>query len=186
MNGGGVAGQPQGTVGRMSESTARYVPYPRPPAGAPNVVMIVLDDIGFAQLGCFGSAIATPSIVRLAGAGHVRPQFCHAVDVFATVLDSAGVPAPDVVDGVQQQPVDGASFAATFTDADAPSPRRTQYFEMHGSRGIYHDGWKATTNYVSPLFGERQHVSGSQDFDDDRWDLFDLVRVSSRRDPWLA
>jgi arylsulfatase A-like enzyme len=123
--------------------------------------------------------VRTPLIAawpgRLAEAGQVRSQFCHAVDVFATVLDAAGVPLPDVVDGVQQQPVDGASFAATFTDEDAPSPRRTQYFVMHGSRGIYHDGWKATTNYVSPLFGERRHLSGSQDFDDDRWALFDLA-----------
>jgi arylsulfatase A-like enzyme len=53
----------------MSEGFARYLPYPQPPTGAPNVVLIVLDDIGFAQLGCFGSAIATPNIDRLAARG---------------------------------------------------------------------------------------------------------------------
>lgn len=58
-----------GAVRRMGESIASYVPYPRPPAGAPNVVIIVLDDVGFAQLGCFGSAIATPNIDRLAATG---------------------------------------------------------------------------------------------------------------------
>ncbi len=123
--------------------------------------------------------VRTPLIAywrgRLAEPGDVRPQFCHAVDVFSTVLDVTGVPVPEVVDGVQQQPVDGASIAASFGDAAAASPRRTQYFEMHGSRGIYHDGWKATTNYVSPLFGERQYLTGSQDFDDDRWALFNLA-----------
>ena len=123
--------------------------------------------------------VRTPLIAywrgRLAEPGAVRPQFCHAVDVFSTVLDVTGVPVPEVVDGVQQQPVDGASIAASFGDAAAASPRRTQYFEMHGSRGIYHDGWKATTNYVSPLFGERQYLTGSQDFDDDRWSLFNLA-----------
>ena len=45
---------------------------------------------------------------------------------------------------------------------------------MHGSRGIYHDGWKATTDYVSPLFDERAHVVGSHDLDDDHWALFNL------------
>ena len=123
--------------------------------------------------------VRTPLIAHwpghLAQPGDVRPQFCHAVDVFSTVLDAAGVPVPAVVDGVQQQPVDGTSIVATFGDAAAASPRRTQYFEMHGSRGIYHDGWKATTDYVSPLFGERRHLSGSHDFDDDRWALFNLA-----------
>jgi arylsulfatase A-like enzyme len=42
---------------------------PRPPAGAPNVVVVVLDDVGFAQLGCFGSDIATPHLDRLAASG---------------------------------------------------------------------------------------------------------------------
>jgi arylsulfatase A-like enzyme len=149
--------------------------------------------------------VRTPLVVHwpghLAGPGGVRPQFCHAVDLFATVLDAVGVSAPDSVDGVPQLPVEGASIAGTFADAGAASPRRTQYFEMHGSRGIYHDGWKATTNYVSPLFGERQHLTGSQDFDDDHWALFNLDedfaeardlaaaepgRVAALRDLWWA
>ena len=122
--------------------------------------------------------VRTPLVVHwpghLAAPGAVRSQFCHAIDLFATVLDAASVAAPEAVDGVAQLPVEGASIAASFADPDADSPRRTQYFEMHGSRGIYHDGWKATTDYVSPLFGERQFLTGSQDFDDDRWALFNL------------
>lgn len=133
--------------------------------------------------------VRTPLIVRLpkgdgrpvaagaggvAGAGSVRPQFCHAVDVFPTVLDLAGIEAPAQVDGVMQQRVDGSSLVATFSDPDAPAPRRTQYFEMHGSRGLYHDGWKVTTDYVSPMFGERSVIAGSDDFDNDRWCLFNL------------
>jgi arylsulfatase A-like enzyme len=149
--------------------------------------------------------VRTPLVVHwpghLAGPGQVRSQFCHAVDLFATVLDAAGVSAPEVVDGVPQLAVEGASIAVTFTDAGAASPRRTQYFEMHGSRGIYHDGWKATTDYVSPLFGERQYLTGSQDFDDDHWALFNLDedfaeardlagaepgRMAALRDLWWA
>ncbi len=123
--------------------------------------------------------VRTPLVVHWPRAlgpesGGLRGQFCHAVDLFATVLDAAGVAAPDVVDGVPQQPLDGCSILPTFSDASAPSPRLTQYFEMHGSRAIYHDGWKATTDYVSPLFGERGYLTGSQDLDEDHWALFNL------------
>src|SRR5882672_8687953 len=51
----------------------------RPPAGAPNVVVILWDDIGFSQCGCYGSPIATPNVDRLAAQGvrynnfHVAP-----------------------------------------------------------------------------------------------------------------
>ena len=123
--------------------------------------------------------VRTPLIVRwpgqLAEAGSVRSQFCHAVDIAPTLLDAIGVPSPETVDGVVQQRVDGSSLTATFSDPAAPAPRRTQYFEMHGSRAIYHDGWKATTDYVSPLFGERDHLAGSQKFETDHWSLFDLT-----------
>ncbi|HEX7094546.1 MAG TPA: arylsulfatase, partial [Acidimicrobiales bacterium] len=106
--------------------------------------------------------------------GAVRSQFCHANDVFPTVLDVLGIEPPSVVDGVTQQPIDGSSFAATFTDAAAPEHHTLQYFEMHGSRALYFDGWKATTDFVSPLFGERDHITGSTDHDDDHWALFNL------------
>jgi arylsulfatase A-like enzyme len=122
--------------------------------------------------------VRTPLVIRWPGhleqPGSIRPQFCHAVDVAPTLLDVIGIEAPAAVDGVAQQKVDGSSLAATFSDPGAPSPRRTQYFEMHGSRALYHDGWKATTDYVSPLFGERDHLTGSTDFDTDHWCLFDL------------
>jgi arylsulfatase len=122
--------------------------------------------------------VRTPLIVRrpghLIGDGDVRPQFCHAVDLYPTILDSLRIDPPTVVDGVAQQRVDGASLVPTFSEPGATEPRHTQYFEMHGSRGIYHHGWKATTNYVSPLFNERAFITGSQDFDDDHWGLFNL------------
>src|SRR5690606_10860895 len=79
------------------------------------------------------------------------------------------------VDGHPQQRIDGASLVPTFDDAEAPDPRSTQYFEMLGSRAIYHDGWKATTDHVgNQLSIERELVTGSHDFDDDHWALFDL------------
>jgi arylsulfatase len=122
--------------------------------------------------------VRTPLIVRwgsqVSGAGAVRDQFCHAVDLYATVLDAAGVDQPAVVDGVAQQPVDGRSIVPTFGDATVEAPRKLQYFEMMGSRGLYLDGWKAVTNHVANQFDERSHIEGSFDFDTDRWSLFNL------------
>lgn len=113
---------------------------------------------------------------RIRDRGAIRPQFMHAVDITPTILGAIGVAAPDHVDGVRQQRVDGVDASATLFDGDAPEHRRTQYFEMHGSRSIYHEGWKATTNFVSPLFGERDHITGSHSYETDAWQLFDLTQ----------
>jgi arylsulfatase len=92
-----------------------------------------------------------------------------------TILDAAGVGPPDAIDGVPQQPIEGRTLVPTFDDAEAPSARSTQYFEMLGSRALYHDGWKATTDHIgSQLRVERDLVPGSHDFDEDHWALFDL------------
>ncbi|WP_216892286.1 arylsulfatase [Nocardia alni] len=112
-----------------------------------------------------------PMIVHWpAGTGQahgVRGQFAHAIDVLPTVLDACGVPVPDEVQG--------ASLLSTFTDAQAPAPRSTQYFEMIGSRSIVSDEWKATTDHVSAgVMDEELLMKGSRDFTTDRWSLFRL------------
>lgn len=106
--------------------------------------------------------------------GALRSQFTHVVDLFPTVLAAAGVEHPEAVDGVTQQPVDGTSFLDHLTDGDAAEHRPMQYFEMMGSRSLYLDGWKATTDHVANQFGERDHLTGSFDHATDRWSLFDL------------
>jgi arylsulfatase len=93
--------------------------------------------------------------------GAIRPQFHHIIDILPTVLEAAGLRAPEVYRGVQQIPVAGISMQYTFADASAPGRRSTQYFEMQGNRGIYHDGWKAV------VF----HNKGVP-FDKDRWELY--------------
>ena len=82
---------------------------------------------------------------RIAGGGDLRTQFTHVVDVVPTILEVAGIPAPAMVDGVAQEPMDGTSFAYTFDDPDAAEQHTVQYFEMYGSRAIYSDGWWACT-----------------------------------------
>ncbi len=123
--------------------------------------------------------VRTPLIVHwpagIAARGEVRDQFVHAIDLMPTVLDSCGVDPPVAVDGVTQQPIDGASIRATFDDAAAPDPRSVQYFEMLGSRSIVLDGWKATTDHVSTgVADEERLLEGSRDFATDTWSLFRL------------
>jgi arylsulfatase len=121
----------------------------------------------------------TPLIVhwpgRVAGPGTVRSQFAHVVDLMPTILAAVGVAPPARVDGVEQQPIDGTSLLPALQDTDAPEVHHTQYFEMLGSRSIFHEGWKATTNHISSgVLDEEELAVGSRDFSQDRWELFDL------------
>ena len=81
----------------------------------------------------------------------IRSQWHHTIDIVPTILDVCGLQPPSVVNGVAQKPIEGVSLAYTFNDPKAPSVRRTQYFEMFGNRGVYHDGWVAcTTPFAGP------------------------------------
>jgi arylsulfatase A-like enzyme len=102
-----------------------------------------------------------------------RSQFTHVNDVVPTIYEILGIQPPKVVDGHKQDPIDGVSFAYTFDSADAPERKKTQYFECLGSRGIYHEGWMAST------FGPRTPwVAAPPDIANwdpaqDKWELFD-------------
>ena len=92
-----------------------------------------------------GMAISWPG--HITDTGGIRNQFSHVIDIVPTLLEVTGIPAPVMVDGVGQKPMDGVSLAYTFdkANADAPSRHHTQYFEMMGVRGLYHDGWMLST-----------------------------------------
>jgi arylsulfatase len=77
--------------------------------------------------------------------GAMRTQFTHVIDIGPTILEVAGIPEPNTVDGIPQEPMDGTSFAYTFSQADAPERHTVQYFEMFGGRGMYKDGWWAAS-----------------------------------------
>ena len=105
-----------------------------------------------------------------AARGELREQFAHVIDVAPTVLEAAGLPAPVLVNGVQQMPLHGVSMRYCFDAADEPDRHETQYFEMFGNRGIYHRGWTAVTKHKTPwlLVGDDTPA-----FDDDVWELYD-------------
>lgn len=92
-----------------------------------------------------GVAMSWPN--RIKDAGGIRNQFHHVIDIVPTILEATGVAAPLQVNGITQKPIEGVSMAYTFdkANAEAPSKRTTQYFEMVGMRALYHEGWMAST-----------------------------------------
>jgi arylsulfatase A-like enzyme len=88
-----------------------------------------------------GMAISWPG--HITDKGGIRTQFGHVIDIVPTLLEATGIPAPVMVDGIAQKPIEGVSIAYTFdkANANAPSTHTTQYFEMMGVQGLYNDGW---------------------------------------------
>jgi arylsulfatase A-like enzyme len=96
--------------------------------------------------------------------GEVRHQYHHCTDIVPTILECCGIEMPEVVGGVEQSPLSGISMRYSFDDAEAPTRKETQYYEMLGTPGIWHKGWKAVAEH-GPFLGEGR-------FDEDRWQLF--------------
>jgi arylsulfatase len=92
-----------------------------------------------------GMAISWPNGIK--DTGGLREQFMHLIDIVPTILEVTGITAPDYVDGIEQAPIEGTSFAYTFDPANAKAPSRhtTQYFEMMGQYALYHEGWLLST-----------------------------------------
>src|SRR5262245_64724464 len=96
------------------------------------------------------SDLSWPKVVK--DKGGMRWQFHHVIDIVPTILEATRIKQPTVVDGIKQSPIEGVSMVYTFdkANANAPSTRRTQYFEMMGDHAIYHDGWIASTKVMRP------------------------------------
>jgi arylsulfatase len=99
-----------------------------------------------------GVAISWPK--GIAARGEVRDQFHHVIDIAPTLLEIVGIEAPAQFNGVSQKPIEGVSMVYTFADADAEDRRTTQYFEMLGNQGIYHNGWMASAIRGVPWLSE--------------------------------
>jgi arylsulfatase len=103
--------------------------------------------------------------------GEIREQFHHVIDVLPTVLEASGIQAPEVVDGIRQQRIDGISMLASFNQADVRG-RETQYFELYANRAIYHKGWLANTRPV--VVPWKQDYRGGNPLKDYQWELYHL------------
>ncbi len=118
---------------------------------------------------------------RIKPAAAPRSQFHHVNDIVPTIFEVLGITPPRVVNGIPQDPIDGVSLAYTFDDASAQGRLRTQYFEVMGSRGIYHDGWFAgafgpRTPWLPGMpkgfFDEKGNLAWNPD--QDPWELYHL------------
>ncbi|MGN0153668.1 MAG: arylsulfatase [Lachnospiraceae bacterium] len=113
----------------------------------------------------YEGGVKDPLIIRypklITDKGGIRRQFNHVSDITPTVLDILGFEKPEIIRGVPQKPLEGISFKNTLTDEFAEGKKKVQYFEMHGNRSIYKDGWKAVVNH---MFNDT--------YDEDEWELY--------------
>jgi arylsulfatase len=112
--------------------------------------------------------------------GKVRSQFHHVNDIAATIYDILDITPPKVVDGVDQQPLDGTSMVYTFNQPEAKTTKKTQYFEILGSRGVYHEGWFAGT--FGPKAPWSTDVTGLINWEPEKeeWQLYNLNKDFSQ------
>jgi len=102
-------------------------------------------------------------------------------DIVPTIYEVVGITPPKVVNGFPQDPIQGVSLAYTFSDANAKGRLLTQYFEIMGSRGVYHDGWFAGAfgprepwlpGLPKGFFDAQGKLAWSPD--NDKWELYNL------------
>jgi len=124
---------------------------------------------------------------RIKDKGALREQFVHVIDVVPTILEAAGLSAPEVVDGIKQAPIEGTSFAYTFdaANAKAPSRHKTQYFEMMGQWALYHDGWLLSTK-VNRAPWEAFGPANPDPLNNQEFQLYDLSRDFSQSEDLAA
>ncbi len=115
-----------------------------------------------------GAVVFWPKTIK--AKGEIRNQYYHLIDVAPTVLEAAGLPQPNTVNGVPQKPIEGVSMLSTFTNAQATSAHTVQHYEMFGNRGIYKDGW-----YAATLHKVAWEAKPRSSFADDKWELLNTA-----------
>ena len=122
----------------------------------------------FKRYAQFAGGTCDPLIVHwpkgIKAKGGIRHQYHHSTDIVPTILDVVGLEMPEVYRGVEQYPLNGVSMRYSFDDADTPTTKKRQYFAMLGTRGLWQDGWKASSIHAP--------ISGKGHFDEDRWELY--------------
>ncbi|WP_374145274.1 arylsulfatase [Sphingomonas sp. 28-63-12] len=121
-----------------------------------------------------GMVISWPK--GISSPGRTISRFEHVIDIAPTVLEAAGIKAPDIIDGVKQRPLQGLSLSDTFTSVQPAPEHRTQYFELLGNRALYQDGWWANTAPTRLLWQEIASLNA----DDYKWQLYDLNTDSAQ------
>jgi arylsulfatase len=117
----------------------------------------------------YNGGICDPMMVHwpkgIKAKGEVRQQYTHCSDVVPTVYECLGLDPPEQVKGYTQWPLEGTSYKYSFDDAKAPTVKQTQYYQMLGTRAIWHQGWKADVVHASA-------PSDWSHFAQDKWELY--------------
>ena len=113
--------------------------------------------------------------------GEIRSQWHHVTDLAPTVMEAAGLPFPNSVNGAVQTPFEGVSLIYSFDAPDAADRHTTQYFEMFGNRAIYDDGWVAATKHRTPWAG-----APDGPLDQDKWELYHVAEDFSQSNDLAA
>ncbi|HZU63781.1 MAG TPA: arylsulfatase, partial [Novosphingobium sp.] len=133
------------------------------------------------QVASHFGATRDPLIVDWPGhtrdSGRIRAQFAHVNDIAPTILEAAGIHAPETIDGVRQLPFEGRSLLASFTNPDAPETHTEQYFEIFGNRAIYKDGWVAAAKRSYQPWDLLKDVGRiyNDNTAQDRWELYHIT-----------
>jgi arylsulfatase A-like enzyme len=116
----------------------------------------------------YQGGVCDPMVIHwpagMSARGEVRHQYHHCTDVVPTILECCGVTFPEVYNGVTQSPLPGVSMRYSFDAGDVPTQKVTQYYELFGTRALWHEGWKAVTEHGA--------MSGQGSFENDKWQLF--------------
>ncbi len=133
------------------------------------------------KLGGIRQNMAVSWPARIKDRGGLRQQFGHVNDIVPTILEAAGIPAPEMVNGIKQAPMEGTSLVYTFDkeNATAPSRHKTQYFEMMGQWALYHDGWLLSTK-VNRAPWEAFGAANPDPLNNQVLELYDLNRDFSQ------
>jgi len=99
--------------------------------------------------------------------GEICSQFGHVIDIAPTIYEITNIPAPKMVNGIEQDPIEGTSLAYTFKDGKVAEQHKVQYFEMFGNRGVYNDGWFARTIH-RPAWKQKPYNT----LQEDKWELY--------------
>ena len=107
---------------------------------------------------------------RIGDNGALRQQFHHVVDIAPTIYEATGITPPDILNGVEQEPIEGMSMLYSFDDIEAAERRKTQYFEIYANRAIYHEGWVAAAIANVPWVQHDKSVN----VDEIPWELYNI------------
>jgi arylsulfatase len=115
-----------------------------------------------------GMVVSWPAGIK--AKGEIRSQFSHVIDIAPTIYEITQVPAPGIVNGIVQDPIEGISLAYTFKNPSAPEKHSVQYFEMFGNRSVYQDGWLARTIHRAPW-----QFLPPQTLQENKWELYNTM-----------